>query len=216
MSTICTYLAKTGGELLIYAYRVPIALATVLLPIFPNVDWFFSSMLEVLVSLILFVFINYEHTIKVNRLTRWQKKKINPKNSVITIMIVILFVVFVAGLLPYRPVAVMSNSMVPEFTRGYVVITKRINERDIQNIKVGDILEYQLEQSVVIHRIINIEEEKGSLIFTTQGDNNNSPDIKKVEQNQIIGIVKFKIPYVGYPSVWFSEFLFKKKSIIQT
>ncbi len=209
-------MAKTGGELLVYSYRIPIALATVLLPIFPNVDWFFSSMLEVLVSLILFVFINYEHTIKVNRLTRWQKKKINPKNSVSVIMIVIIFVVFVAGLLPYRPVAVMSNSMVPEFARGYVVITKKINEKDIKNIKVGDILEYQLNQSVVIHRIINIEDEKGSLIFTTQGDNNNAPDIKKVEQNQIIGIVKFKIPYVGYPSVWFSEFLFKKESKIQT
>lgn len=202
--------------MLVYSYRIPIALATVLLPIFPNVDWFFSSMLEVLVSLILFVFINYEHTIKVNRLTRWQKKKINPKNSVSVIMIVIIFVVFVAGLLPYRPVAVMSNSMVPEFARGYVVITKKINEKDIKNIKVGDILEYQLNQSVVIHRIINIEDEKGSLIFTTQGDNNNAPDIKKVEQNQIIGIVKFKIPYVGYPSVWFSEFLFKKESKIQT
>lgn len=209
-------MAKTGGELLVYSYRIPIALATVLLPIFPNVDWFFSSMLEVLVSLILFVFINYEHTIKVNRLTRWQKKKINPKNSVSVIMIVIIFVVFVAGLLPYRPVAVMSNSMVPEFARGYVVITKKTNEKDIKNIKVGDILEYQLNQSVVIHRIINIEDEKGSLIFTTQGDNNNAPDIKKVEQNQIIGIVKFKIPYVGYPSVWFSEFLFKKESKIQT
>lgn len=209
-------MAKTGGELLVYSYRIPIALATVLLPIFPNVDWFFSSMLEVLVSLILFVFINYEHTIKVNRLTRWQKKKINPKNSVSVIMMVIIFVVFVAGLLPYRPVAVMSNSMVPEFARGYVVITKKINEKDIKNIKVGDILEYQLNQSVVIHRIINIEDEKGSLIFTTQGDNNNAPDIKKVEQNQIIGIVKFKIPYVGYPSVWFSEFLFKKESKIQT
>lgn len=209
-------MAKTGGELLVYSYRIPIALATVLLPIFPNVDWFFSSMLEVLVSLILFVFINYEHTIKVNRLTRWQKKKINPKNSVSVIMIVIIFVVFVAGLLPYRPVAVMSNSMVPEFARGYVVITKKINEKDIKNIKVGDVLEYQLNQSVVIHRIINIEDEEGSLIFTTRGDNNNAPDIKKVEQNQIIGIVKFKIPYVGYPSVWFSEFLFKKESKIQT
>lgn len=195
---------------------MPIALATVLLPIFPNVDWFFSTMLEALVSLILFVFINYEHTIKINRLTRWQKKKINPKNSVIIITVVILLVIFVAGLLPYRPVAVMSNSMVPEFARGYVVITKKINEDDIQDIKIGDILEYQLDESVVIHRIINIEEEKGSLIFTTKGDNNDSQDSKKVEQNQIIGIVKFNIPYVGYPSVWFSEFLFKRKAIIQT
>lgn len=215
-SIICTYLAKTGGHLLIYAYRMPVALLTVLLPIFPDVDWFFSAMLEVLVSLILFVFINYEHTIKVNRLTRWQKKKINPKNSVFVIVLVIFFVVFISGLLPYKPVAVMSNSMVPEFRRGYVVVVKKLNKDDIKNIKVGDILQYQLEESVVIHRIINIEENKGNLIVTTQGDNNDTPDIKKVEQDQMLGIVKFKIPYVGYPSVWFSEFFFKRKAIIET
>lgn len=199
---------------MIYSYRVPIALATVLLPIFPNIDWFFSSILDILLALVLYIYINYEHTIKVNRLTRKQKKNINPKKSVIYICIVVLFVVFIAGLFPYKPVAVMSNSMVPDFYRGYIVICKKINSKDASNIKVGDILQYQLEKNSIIHRVINIEEEDGKLYFTTKGDNNNSPDTKRVEENQVMGIVKFKIPYAGYPSVWFSEILFKRKSFV--
>lgn len=214
ISILCTFLAKTGGYLLIYSYRVPIVLATVLLPIFPNIDWFFSSILDILLVLIIYIYINYEHIIKVNRLTRKEKKNINPKKTVIYIGVVIIFVMFIAGLFPYKPVAVMSNSMVPDFYRGYIVICKKIDSKDISNIKVGDILQYQLGKNAIIHRVINIEEEDGKIYFTTKGDNNNSPDTKRVEENQVLGIVKFKIPYAGYPSVWFSEKLFKKKSIV--
>lgn len=112
--------------------------------------------------------------------------------------------------------AVMSNSMVPDFYRGYIVISKKIKKDDIKEIKVGDILEYQLESNVIIHRVIEIEEKDGTRLFTTKGDNNDFPDMKKVEEKQVLGIVKFKIPYAGYPSVWFSEILFKRKSVIRT
>ncbi|HBC85160.1 MAG TPA: signal peptidase I, partial [Clostridiales bacterium] len=124
--------------------------------------------------------------------------------------------VFIAGLFPYKPVAVMSNSMVPDFYRGYIVISKKIKKDDIKEIKVGDILEYQLESNVIIHRVIEIEEKDGTRLFTTKGDNNDFPDMKKVEEKQVLGIVKFKIPYAGYPSVWFSEILFKRKSVVRT
>lgn len=216
ISVICTYLAKTGGYFLIIAYRLPIALATILLPIFPNVDWFLSSILEVLVPLILYIYINYEHTIKINRLTRREKKNINPTKSAKLVIITIVLTVFIAGLFPYKPVAVMSNSMVPDFHRGYIVISKKINKEDIKKINVGDILEYQLESNVIIHRVIKIEEKDGMKIFTTKGDNNDFPDIKEVKENQVLGVVKFKIPYAGYPSVWFSEILFKRKSTVRT
>ncbi|MBO5004351.1 MAG: signal peptidase I [Clostridia bacterium] len=216
ISAICTYLAKTGGYFLIIAYRLPITLASILLPIFPNIDWFLSSILEALVPVILFIYINYEHTIKINRLTRKEKKGISPNKSAKFVIIAIVLTVFIAGLFPYKPVAVMSNSMVPDFYRGYIVISKKIKKDDIKEIKVGDILEYQLESNVIIHRVIEIEEKDGTRLFTTKGDNNDFPDMKKVEEKQVLGIVKFKIPYAGYPSVWFSEILFKRKSVVRT
>ena len=197
ISCICTYLAKTGGTILIYSYRLPIVFLTVILPIFPNLDWFVSCILDVLVTIILFILINYEHTIKINRLTRGEKKEINPKSSVFMVIFSIMFIVFIAGLMPYKPVAVMSNSMVPYFTRGYVVIVKKIEKEDLKNLKVGDILEYQLDENMILHRIINIEKGKNNeLLFTTQGDNNDFPDMKKVEEEQIVGVIKFKIPYI--------------------
>ena len=56
--------------------------------------------------------------------------------------------------------------------------------------------------------------EAGDLIFQTQGDNNGAPDENWVEPEQILGYVKLYIPYVGYPSVWFSQKILGKRAFI--
>lgn len=209
---VCSYLAIAGGTLLVYAYSIPMALVEVLLPIFPNLDWFLLSVFDVLISVIIFLYNNYEHTIKTNRLTRKQKKNISPMKSIPGIAIILIVVSFIAGFLPAKPIAIMSYSMVPTFSRGAVVISVKV--KDVSKLEVGDILHYKAENGDVIHRIINIKEEDGILKFQTQGDNNNTPDSNWVEPNQILGCVKMYIPYVGYPSVWFGEKILGKKSFI--
>ena len=72
---VCSYLAISGGTLLVYAYSIPVALFQVLSPIFPNLDWFLKSIFDILISLILFLYNNYEHTIKTTRIKRKEKKK---------------------------------------------------------------------------------------------------------------------------------------------
>lgn len=212
---VCSYLAIAGGTYLVYAYSIPMALIEVLLPIFPDLDWFLLSVFDVLISLILFLYNNYEHTIKTSRLTRKEKKKINPVKNIPSIIILLFVVSFIAGLLPAKPIAIMSYSMVPTFSRGAVVISINIKQDDLHKLKKGDILHYKAKNGDVIHRIIDIKEnEEGKLIFQTQGDNNNAPDDNWVEPDQVLGYVKWYIPYLGYPSVWFGEKVLGKKSFI--
>lgn len=212
---VCSYLAIAGGTFLVYAYSIPMALIEVLLPIFPDLDWFLLSVFDVLISLILFLYNNYEHTIKTSRLTRKEKKKINPVKNIPSIIILLFVVSFIAGLLPAKPIAIMSYSMVPTFSRGAVVISINIKQDDLHKLKKGDILHYKAKNGDVIHRIIDIKEnEEGKLIFQTQGDNNNAPDDNWVEPDQVLGYVKWYIPYLGYPSVWFGEKVLGKKSFI--
>lgn len=212
---VCSYLAISGGTLLVYAYSIPVALMQVLLPIFPALDWFLSSVFDVLISLIIFLYNNYEHTIKTNRITRKQKKKMNPIRNIPSIILLLITVSFIAGLLPAKPIAIMSHSMVPTFSRGAMVISVKINIDDLHELQKGDILHYKAKNGEVIHRIIDIkEDENGKLIFQTQGDNNNAPDDNWVNEEQVIGTVKLYIPYIGYPSVWFSEKVLGKKSFI--
>ena len=45
------------------------------------------------------------------------------------------------------------------------------------------------------------------VVVTTKGDNNNTKDTNKKTKNDIIGLVKLRIPLLGYPSVFVSELL---------
>jgi signal peptidase len=105
------------------------------------------------------------------------------------------------GVFTYKPVVIMSNSMVPVFSRGSVVVVQRLGSP--MDISIGDIIQYQTEDKVVTHRVVAIdtaEDDSGDRVFTTKGDNNPSKDAP-VGQSHVIGIVRSTIPYVGYPTV---------------
>ena len=197
MSCVCSYLAISGGVGLVYAYSIPVALFQVLSPIFPDFSWFLKTIFDILISIILFLYNSYEHTIKTKRITRKEKKKMNPLKKVPSLLIILVAVLFIGGIFPIKPIAVMSYSMVPTFSRGAMVISVKVNKKDLGKLKKGDILHYKAEKGEVFHRIIDIKKDKtGELIFQTQGDNNNVPDKNWVSEEQVIGVIKFHVPFV--------------------
>ena len=104
-----------------------------------------------------------------------------------------------ANLFGYTFFEVATASMYPEIEVGDVVIVKKCT---INDIDVGDVIEYQIETQSIVHRVTKKEIEQNAFKITTKGDNNNSEDAKPVYEEQIIGKVIFKIKYLGLPSVW--------------
>lgn len=216
-NALLTYLAMVGGYQLSYSYKIPVTLITILLPFFPNVDWFLLMGLELLLVYIIFIFLNYEHNMRIKRYTREELKESSPFKNIPLIIVILLLVLFIAGFFPYRPVALISNSMYPYIKRGDIAVVKKLNEKQVDCLQVGQIVEYNLDKNMVIHRITKVGKDMdGNVIFTTKGDNNDSEDAKKVTEQQVIGEVKFIIKYLGYPSVWFSEIVLSKSSRIET
>lgn len=111
----------------------------------------------------------------------------------------IIFVVlsFGLGLFSVKPTVILSGSMEPNIKPGDMVIIQKI---DIEEVVIGDIIEYQLPDFNVVHRIISIEYQNGERYFVTKGDANLNPDKLPVRESQIIGKVILNIPYVGYPT----------------
>ena len=105
--------------------------------------------------------------------------------------------------------------MKPIFSRGDMVIIQKIDKKDIQKLTIGDIIEYRLDNHIIVHRIIEKKEKNKKLIFKTKGDNNNAPDTKYVSEEQIIGLVKFVAPKIGYPTVWLSEIFTNSKPDVE-
>ena len=77
---------------------------------------------------------------------------------------------------------------------GDLIITKTA---DVNSIKVGDIISFMENSSVVTHRVIGTGTENGVLTFTTKGDANNTEDMDGVPADKVVGVYKTRIPALG-------------------
>lgn len=213
---LLTYLTRNSGVMSCLLYKIPIVLSNFLLPLFPDIDWFFIAVEQTILPFIVYIMIKNINDRKVDRNLRKYQIKQKNKITIILIIILMLFICFVAGLFKYKPVSVMSNSMFPIFKRGDMVVTEKISEKDINEIQKYDIIEYVLDNIIVMHRVIAIEKHGDEILFITKGDNNNNVDNRKVKPSQVKGIIKLRIPSLGYPSVWLNEFLNKKQDLVET
>lgn len=79
-----------------------------------------------------------------------------------------------------------------------------------KNAKVGDIIVFRSDRpDPIIHRAVLENTVNGTKIYQTQGDNNNGqlPEEKYIPHDKIIGKAAFRIPYVGYVKIFFSNLL---------
>lgn len=105
-------------------------------------------------------------------------------------------VVNIAG---YSIMTVLTGSMEPDYKVGDIVIVKKTVTDEL---KVKDVITFYsndptMEGQIVTHRIIDITEENGQRLFETKGDNNQIADLEKVEEEDVIGKVQGRVPYVG-------------------
>ncbi len=89
--------------------------------------------------------------------------------------------------LGYGCSVVLSGSMEPELHVNDLVFIKRTDD-----IKVNDVVIYQDNNSLTIHRVIKINGDE----ITTQGDANNTAD-EPIKLGQVKGVMIGKIPYAG-------------------
>ena len=124
--------------------------------------------------------------------------------KVFYILIIIYLIIFIPVLWGKRPLVVISGSMEPILKVGGILYYEKINLNDF---KKNDILVYQLNEHIVSHRIVNINEYG----FETKGDNNNSNDSYIVDKNNVIGRGNnWSIPYIGY----YADFIYNHKYLL--
>lgn len=208
---LLTYLVAMAGYQAALSYSLPLMFADLVLPIFPALNWFVMALYSMLLTFSTFIIVNHEYENKNLRLSKRRLRKESPYKLIPLVAVIVVFVSFVAGFFKYMPVAIMSNSMKNLIERGDVVIIAKLSSKEIKELKIGDIIEYESETTSIIHRIIKIEKEQDELLFTTKGDANDSADLKKVTEKQIVGKAGVKIPKIGYPAVLLSELLKSKK-----
>lgn len=198
---LASYLNYNFGLITVLVYMIPINIYQYILPIFPNLGDYINSVLHLFMP-----FLIYMTTIKI---VKYNNKQILNYNSNLKFVLfiplflfLVLIIVLVSGIFKYKMIAIASNSMNPIFYRGDAVIYEKIT--DINSLKVGDILVFKKYDYVITHRIVSINN-NNEIYIRTKGDNNEILDGYYVYPNEVLGVIKSVVKYVGYPTVWITE-----------
>ena len=101
------------------------------------------------------------------------------------------------------PLIVLTDSMYPVIESGDLIICQTVEPEDVQ---VGDVISFfdpaGNGTSIVTHRVIEVVNEGGALMFRTQGDNNNTEDKVLVGAQDVVGTYKSRIAGAGHVAMF--------------
>lgn len=184
------------------AYRIITETYIYLVPIVPDLGPYVNSVLLIILPTILsIVTFNYKNK-------ELEKPKNKKKRNIIFSIVVLVLLLLVglnSGFFKYQSLVIGSNSMKDYLSKGDVVIIKKLDSKERQSLKEGDVIVFRYEKKIVAHRINKIVKRDERDYYITKGDNNKTVDAGAIDGKNVIGIVTLKIKSIGLPSVWLSE-----------
>lgn len=188
-------------------YRLIMDLYIFFLPVTPKFNIFIEASILLIYPYFLYTMIDSICGDK--ELENARKKKHNFIYDIPLYTLGIIIVVLVSREFTYAMIAIGSGSMTGEFSKGDAVIYKRYDKKDStiesKKLKKGDIIVFNMKGRVVVHRIFDSYSLYGEDVYITKGDANENEDKWIVTQEDIVGVVKKKIKFIAWPSVWLTE-----------
>jgi len=205
-----SYLSYNTSIITTLVVKIPLVIYGYIFPIYPILSEYLKAMIGVILPFLLYVLVrrgvNYH-----------LKGDLSTKKAQTILLLVPLLLIFVimaslvSGLFRYKIIAIASGSMSGTYERGDAVIYYQFKKDSEKELEEGQIIAFRKENKIITHRIIDISEKNGRTIITTKGDANESLDGFEVYEEEVLGIVKYKIDYIGYPTVWTTEIFAKNK-----
>lgn len=205
-----TYLTMKVGYKNGIIYRLITELSTYLLPIFPDFGEYINVLLKTVLPIAIMARLNNMfnyYSVRKIKDSRYNSRKL-VLYSVITFALLTI-VLLTSGLFTYQALTIGSGSMSPAIEKGDVIVLKSMKNEEARKIKKGDVLVYNHDNKIIVHRVMKKSNNGETISFKTKGDYNNAKDSWTVKQEDVIGIVKFRIRWIGMPTVALNELLNK-------
>ncbi|MFX1367823.1 MAG: signal peptidase I [Promethearchaeota archaeon] len=140
--------------------------------------------------------------------TNWWKRRSDNEKTITALVLVVVITLgsyggFMVAMRTTSPlVVVTSESMVPTLEPGDLLV---LQGRSQEQIQVGDIIVYQdswYTDAPIVHRIVDIDIIDGVYHYITRGDANTHNDPGDRTIDEVIGVVVFRIPFLGHVSMF--------------
>ncbi|MFG3341216.1 signal peptidase I [Glycomyces sp. NPDC048151] len=119
--------------------------------------------------------------------------------AVTVLLVTLVLIAFVPRLFGFQGSTIMSGSMEPRVTVGSVVLISPIDTDELRPGQVISFVDPADPDVRLFHRIVQINDDG---TFTTKGDANEAPDSTPVPPENVVGIGRILVPWIGLPVVW--------------
>ena len=120
----------------------------------------------------------------------------------LVLLVVLSLTTFVPGLMGWVPLTVLTGSMSPRIPAGSLVVMRNLSQEEADNLPVGAVVTYVPDAGsteLVTHRVVAVTAvQDGTARYTVKGDANAEADPGLVEGQQVLGIMRYHVPYLGY------------------
>jgi len=195
-----THVSVRYGAIPNILYRACITLSAYFIPLTPNLPDIFIAFSNLLFPLLLFCFLRSLFEPKKKRATeKPQKRIIAYLSAFIGILLATALLMLISCQFRFGAVVIATESMTGELNVGDAIIYERYEE---QIISEGQIIVFQKEKTLLVHRVVEIENINGQTRYYTKGDANSYRDDGFVTDSDIVGVTDIKVAHVGYPTLW--------------
>lgn len=185
----------------IIIYRLITILYVYFIPIVPDVYIFFKSFLRMLYPYIIYIFLEKLYSKNDFTISYIDKRKEIVGNTVLLVVMTLL-IMLISCQFRYGILVIGSRSMTGTINKGDAVIFEKY---DNQNIQKGQVIIFDYNGVQTVHRVFEIKNVNGVYRYYTKGDANKNMDDGYVTEDKIYALVKLKVKYIGYPTLWVRE-----------
>ena len=196
------YIAKRYGCAPNIAYRLILGLYAYVIPFVSNIPVVFTALSGILLPLVSLWFIDLLFE-KKRRYAAKPKSKWGYALWGATIAVMISLVMLISCQFRFGILVIATPSMTGSINEGDAVVFEEYRD---QTLKEGDVIVFtKNSKSRIVHRVVDIQNINGQNRYITKGDANEDNDYGYIVDTQVVGVVKFKVVYIGYPSLWLRQ-----------
>ncbi|MBR6948777.1 MAG: signal peptidase I [Bacilli bacterium] len=197
------YLVRYGGFRVTVPFNLIFSLYMYVLPFIPDVGEFLSAISKLTVPMLLSIASFRIVDESINGIEYDFKQNMFKKSDALNIILIGIVACIISGQFRFHLIGIGSESMSPKIQKGDAVL---LDKKEVKkDLKIGTIVAYNRNGKLIIHRISKIVKKDNKKYYVTKGDANNSDDNVQLANKDIVGVVLFKIKFIGYPSVFLSE-----------
>ena len=108
-------------------------------------------------------------------------------------------VMLISNQFSYGAYVIATESMTGELNKGDIAIFEKYED---QFLKEGQVVVFAQNKTMIIHRIVDIQIINEKVRYYTKGDANEDMDAGWRTEGDIVGLVNYKLPYLGFPTLW--------------